>query len=110
MKKRIKRALASFLKDELLEFIGYEKTIPINSISETYVVEHIEFETIQLQEVVDLNAIQYPMEFEDIMERIKESFFEKVVEAIHVDTKELTHGHFSNAKSIRMTLRVQKPK
>lgn len=108
-KKRIKRALAGLLKDELLDYIGYERN-RFDFMNEKVIVERIEFDTLVYNQVIDLNSLSRHHEFEEVLHQAKRKMFEAIEPCIHIETKKILSPEFSYAKEITMILRVQKPK
>jgi hypothetical protein len=116
LKKRIKRCLAAFLKDELLEFVGYERNHGPMSINNNYKVEHVPFETIVMEQMISLNEPgpnnydSNRLTLERQIQRCKEVFSNKVMEHIHVDAQTLINHEDFYARSVKLTLRVQHKK
>ena len=52
LKTRIKRALAGFLREELLQYIGYNHKIPYMSLNDRFNVDNLSFETMVMEEWV----------------------------------------------------------
>lgn len=111
LKKRIKRSLASFLKDELLEFIGYDDRKRIYSPEPSFRVNQVDFETLCCEARLEINSGRFMDErvrYEENLKRIKEDFMDQIMDHIHVESFELTNPQFSYQRVVRMTLRVQK--
>lgn len=112
LKTRIKRALAGFLREELLEYIGYNHKIPYMSLNDRFNVQNIPFDTIVMETEIPLSMDmgsmhQNPMALETYIEDCKKQFANKVLEHIHVEAQNLTtHEHFMR-RSVRFVLRVQ---
>ncbi len=118
LKKRIKRALAGFLIEELREIITGQHLRHYWRDSVHYRIENVEAETLVLEQVVNLSQISAhagnirqsfnPMEF--AVEESKKQFAEKVMEHIHVDAQDLlNYGKYRDGK-ITLRLVVQKKK
>lgn len=112
LKTRIKRALAGLLREELLEYIGYNHNIPYMSLNDRFQVETLPFETFVMESEINLSnqsRIGYDQAhyIEKQINDCKEKFARKVMEHIHVDTQNLTdHEHYMR-RSVKLTLRVQ---
>ncbi len=107
--KRIKRALAGFLKDELLEFIEYDRNLyPIHADT-PFMIQDIEFDTIISEKVIDMSYFEEGT-YEINLDRCKKELLREAEKCIHVETYNLTSPEFSHARSIRLILRIQKPK
>lgn len=102
--------MASFLKDELLEFIGYDLRSHATMLNQPYIHNTIEFDTLTWEQQIDLSRINHPGEYERMLDEIKREFSEEVMKSIHVEAKDLTSREFRFNRIIRFTLRVQKPK
>jgi len=110
LKTRIKRALAAFLREELLEYIGYKHNSPLHSTS-SFVVEDIPFDTLTMEKTINLAGMndergQYMLE--DEIQRAKKVFAHQVMDHIHVDARELLHPEYRYQKFITLKLRVQR--
>ncbi len=116
LKRRIKRCLAAFLKDELLEFVGYERNRGPMSLYNDYKVEHVPFETIVMEQMVSLkepgpnNYDSNRLTLERQIAMCKKEFCSKVMEHIHVDAQTLINQEDFYARSVKLTLRVQSKK
>jgi len=117
LKLRIKRTLAAFLKDELLDYIGYNHKIPQMSLGDRFHVDDLEFETVVMEEIIDIDYGRNPnflhgdpMQMEEHIEKCKRRFADKVVNSIHVDAQNLASREHFRQRSVRFILRVQKPK
>ena len=117
LKIRIKRALAAFLKDELLDYIGYNHKIPQMSLGDRFHIDSHEFETVVMEEIIDIDSGRNPnflhgdpMQMEEHIEKCKQKFAAEVVKNIYVDAQNLTSREHFMQRSVRFILRVQKPK
>lgn len=107
MIKRIKRALAGFLRDELLEYIGYKHNW---ASRHEVMVAQVPFEVLRMERTIPVNFM-YDMptvSFEQLLDQAKKEFAREVMENIKVDTRELTSDRFFNQRSITLSLMVQK--
>ena len=102
IKKKIKRALAAFLREELLEFIGYDF-----SHQPHYVHQLGEFNTMQFRIEIPLNL--NPIEQENHIDMAKRKLFESIEPCIQISSLPLTTPQYRYRRYIEMTLRVQKP-
>ena len=109
LKTRIKRALAAFLREELLEYIGYNHNIPYMPIGERFYVEHLPFETVVMERIlpIDQELQRMPYGLEELIHKCKEDFARQVVEHIHVDAQQLLNDRDFGRRSVRFVLRVQ---
>lgn len=115
IKKRIKRALAAFLKDELMDYIGYNHNIPAMSLGDRFRVDSFDFETIVMEELLDMhprgmNGFSDPMILEEHIQRCKDRFSKEIIRHIHVEAENLTSREHYMRRSVRLVLRVQKIK
>lgn len=111
IKIKIKRGLAGFLKEELLEFIGYDHTFRFQSLNDRFCIDKVEFETVFLEQRIGLfdgRGMDDQVEFERHIEKIKESFCREIMDHIHVDVDNLTNPEFAFQRSITLKLRIQK--
>lgn len=114
LKKRIKSALAAFLKDELLEHIGYRHNHPSLPIGSSMMIKQIPFETMCMEREIDISRLKSGFhmremqdDYEYILKETKERFASDIMEHIHVETRNLTNDEFYGRRSIVLTLRVQ---
>ena len=109
IKTRIKRALAAFLREELLEYIGYNHRIPFMSTRERFNVENLPFETVVMECEIPIspNNEDDRFELERSIQSAKEAFTRRVIEHIHVDAQNLTSSKHFMRRSVRLVLRVQ---
>lgn len=117
IKKRIKRALAAFLREELLEYIGYNHNIPYMSLNDRFKVEELDwnFETVVMEQDISLDidnrGLQRdPLRLERQIEACKRQFSDEVLKHIHVETQNLTNRERYMRRSVRFVLRVQSVK
>jgi hypothetical protein len=103
LKKRIKLALAAFLKEELLEFVGYKYNTGIKSIPERVVINQLHFETLQLRRMIHINH-----DFELNIKRCKEEFLREIEKHIHIDAQTLMEDVIYGAKGVTLSIVVQK--
>lgn len=104
IKKRIKRALAAFLKDELLEFIGYgDKWMRAPSV----IYNQTQFEIVTMERRIALNNHEVQYDIIKQVEIIKAEFAQELIKHIHIDTRELVDAEYPRATAIRLLLRVQ---
>jgi hypothetical protein len=113
LKQKIKRALAGFLRDELLEYIGYNHKIPFMSLNDRFIVNELPFETMVMEVQVPLfdersyNPIESQQMFEKQIEDAKRKFASQMMDHIHVDARDLTSREHYMRRSIKLVLRVQ---
>lgn len=108
---RIKKALAGFLRDELLEYIGYNHNLPFMPLETRYQVENIPFETVVMERVISLDTIERdPYVYEQEVENMRKQFANNLLDHIHVDTHNLVTREDFGQRSIRCVLRVQAKK
>lgn len=112
LKTRIKQALAGFLREELLEYIGYNHKIPYMSLNDRFNVENLNFETIVMEAEIPIEmdgrmGNEDSIRFEKYIEDCKRSFADKVIKHIHVDAQNLTTREHFMRRSVRFVLRVQ---
>ena len=108
--KRIKRALAAFLRDELLEHIGYSHNIPYMTLDQRFVMKEVKFDVAIMEKVIQISDHmnqQIPHFFEDQLEVCKKEFARNVMDHIHVDTTNLTNEESYMTRSVKLILRVQ---
>ena len=115
LKTRIKRALAGFLRDELLEYIGYNHKIPYMGLGDRFYVQNIPFETIVMEVEIPIEmggrmGYEDPARLEKHIEDCKKRFAEQVMEHIHVEAQDLTTREHFKKRSVRFVLRVQRKK
>lgn len=117
IKTRIKRALAAFLRDELLDYIQYRHTKPYGPTGGPDVVAAVPFETVTMAAVLKLpnvhprtdRAMGRVIDFYDELSDIKRQFAAEVMDHVHVDARELvSHRHYGPLRSVTLTLRVQR--
>lgn len=115
--KRVKRALAGFLKDELLDYVSVNAQLKTPFLAEPVVVlDNTEFETIVMEQLIDINpgstpsGMNDPLYLDRRIEQAKHQFAQEVVEHIHVEAQDLTKQGMWGKKHIRLVLRVQKKK
>lgn len=112
LKKRIKKALAGFLMEELLEWIGYRHNQPLTSTIPFH-IENVTVETVRMEKVIDLAGLNNDYASRLLREQIdhaKKVFAEKVMDHIVVDTRNLINPQYGNAMSVTLSLTVQKKK
>lgn len=112
LKTRIKRALAGFLREELLEYIGYNHNIPYMGIGDRFNVENLPFETMVMEVEIPIemdNRMGYedPTRLEKHIEDCKRMFSDRIMEHIHVEAQDLTSREHFMRRSVRFVLRVQ---
>ncbi|MCK4522269.1 MAG: hypothetical protein KAU20_06875 [Nanoarchaeota archaeon] len=108
--KRFKRGMAAFLKDELLEIAKYSSPIGISTVP-AMVINQVEFDTLQMQEIIDLseiNRMQKPYGLEGAIEDAKRRLSKEVLTHVHVNSEPLLDSRYSNAIRLVLTLRIQK--
>lgn len=105
LKIRIKRALAAFLRDELLEYIGYQEKRGYRI--EPVVINQVDMECVTLEHVIDLRYTKFDLDF--MIEKAKKQFADKIIEHTEVNAQNLVHHHFSpDYKKITLRLIFQK--
>ena len=114
LKQKIKRALAGFLREELLEYIGYNHKIPFMSLNDRFMVNELPFETMVMEIQVPLFenigtdlAFESSMRFEKAIEDAKKKFSNQIMDHIHVDARDLTTREHYMVRSVKFVLRVQ---
>lgn len=110
LKKRIKKALASFLQDELLEHMGYNHKIHAQSLNDRFIIEQVPFETIVMEQEVDINpgsGFEHQMRLEQAIDKSKRYFAEEVIKHIHVECQDLLRPEYMMRRSIKLTLKIQ---
>ena len=113
--KRIKRALAAFLKDELLEFIGYRHDIP-TFLSGSAIIKNYECDVVKMERVIDINTDfatnfhqrEIQDSFELKIEETKKEFARELLKYMHVETKQLVNPSHWDRRSIRLEIVVAK--
>ena len=111
IKKRIKRALAAFLKDELEEY----RPIPFTSLNDRVRIEQYDFETLVMEEIIPIKPTYEtiggdPYTLERHISLCKEKFAKEVMKYIQVDAQNLTDSRSIMDRRVRFILRVQKVK
>lgn len=114
-KKRIKQALAGFLREELLEYIGYNHNIPYMSLDNRFNIQNVPFDTVVMEtqipiDMYDRSGCENPARLEEHIENCKREFCNKVMEHVHVDAQNLTNRESYMMRSVKFTLRVQSKK
>jgi len=112
LKTRIKRALAGFLREELLEYIGYNHKIPYMSLNDRFNVENLPFETMVMEVEIPIEmdgrmGYKDPTRLEKHIEECKRRFADQIMEHIHVDAQNLTTREHFMRRSVKFVLRVQ---
>lgn len=117
MFKRIKRALAAFLREELLEYVGYNHNIPLMPLKDRFMVKNVEFDTLAMERIIPVDQNHYPFDdflpgqmhssFEEEVQKCKQDFAQEVLKHIHVDAQELADDNFFKNRSVKFILRVQ---
>lgn len=114
LKQKFKRALAAFLREELLEYIGYNHKIPFMSLNDRFMVQELPFETMVMEIQVPLFenigtdlAFESSMRFEKAIEDAKRKFASQMMDHIHVDARDLTSRENYMIRSIKLVLRIQ---
>lgn len=113
LKQKIKRALAGFLRDELLEYIGYNHKIPFMSLNDRFMINELPFETMVMECEVPIYEKQYRNSWEDEqifeqqIEEAKKKFCSQMMSHIHVDARNLTSREHYMRRSIKLVLRIQ---
>lgn len=113
LKKRFKRALAAFLREELMEYIGYNHEIPFTSIPDRFPINNIEWDTLVMEQVIPIEVDRMRMDgdtrsFEMMIEKAKKQFASEVMKEIHVDAQNLTTDDNWMRRSVVFRLRVQR--
>lgn len=107
--KRIKRAIAAFFREELLEYIDYSHTIPFTNLNDRFVVEKVDFETVAMEKSIPIqrNTFEDARYLEEEIQQAKEYFARQILEHIHVDAQNLTRPDYYGRRSVKFVLRVQ---
>lgn len=105
LKQKLKRVLAAFLREELLEYIGYNHKIPFMSLKNRFEINNLPFETLIME--VELPIGDNPYELENAIRKAKEDFANTVMNHIHVDARNLTNDKFYMKRFVTLKLNVQ---
>jgi hypothetical protein len=109
IKKRFKRALANFLRDELLEIIGYDPYPKLPHIVHT----HRDFGVIKSEFDFDIHTapsfMSEPRQYEEMLDLAKKKMFKAIEPCIEVEAKNLVSPEFYNRRKIRLSLMVKNP-
>ncbi len=110
MKRRFKRAVFAFFKEEILDFIGYNTPIPKVEL----VSKELNFTEIKTQIILDENIqLNFRESLSKIYERAlaqaKQTLFEKCLEFIVVDEKSIINNNSDSYKAINVSLFIGKP-
>jgi len=105
-KKKIKRALAWALKDELIEIL--EMSLPTKRIE--YVERTTQFQTIKLEFKVAEQLFSNPRDYEKELDSAKQQLFEEVEKFIEVESYPLVSPEEAYRRYVRLKIRVQQPK
>lgn len=108
IKKRLKRALANFLKDELLEIASYNTLPPYPSI-----IQNVgEFGVVQAVYDIDLpmnNRYQPEVDYEKNLEEAKQKMWHSIQSCIEVEATQLLHPEYYNRRRVRLSIMVKNP-
>lgn len=113
LKQKLKRALAGFLREELLEYIGYNHKIPFMSLNDRFMINELPFETMVMEIQVPLHdensytCMESKSIFERQIEYAKRKFASQMMDHIHVDAHDLTSRENYMVRSIKLVLRIQ---
>lgn len=121
LKLKFKRALAGFLRDELLEVIGYNHRIPLQSLKDRFVINEVPFETMCMEMVINLypdidvrhrldSRFEAVSDFERQVREAKEQFCFQMMDHIHVDAQDLVSPEYRGQRSVRLMLQIQSKK
>lgn len=109
LKKRIKRALANMLRDELLELIGYNPYPSFPQVVDT----RGDYGVVKLEVDFDLhNPPSFhtePHDYERMLESARKKLFKSLEPCIKVETRDLVSPEFYNRRRIRMSLCIKNP-
>lgn len=113
LKQKFKRALAAFLRDEILEYIGYNHKIPLTSLNDRFTIDNIPFDTMVMEVEVPIyeggiyDSRENEMMLERQIEEAKKKFTSQMMDHIHVDAQNLTSREHYMRRSIKLVLRIQ---
>lgn len=84
MKKRFKKAVFAFFKDEILESFESKESVTVETITHT-------MEYVELKSVIDLTERHNPdpMEYERSLEQMRRALFDESMKHLIVNTREL---------------------
>lgn len=106
--KRLKRALAAFLRDELLEFIGYNERTGLSSEKIDYKIIEQPLELITVQETMELNV--GGVEYEKRLQRMRDEISRAVLAYAKVDSTPLVNFEDMYKRKISLSVLVASPK
>lgn len=114
MIKRIKRAIAGFLREELREYTDYSQ-LQLGPLHQQVILDEIKFDTYKMESIIDIDTPYYPADSYDgpvsyQIDVAKRKMAAELMDHIHVDTRELTDPVHIGKAAIRLTLRIQVPK
>lgn len=118
IKKKLKRAIAAFFREELLEYVEYNHNIPLMPLPGRFGFgDKIEFEALIFEQVIPIqqgyqnfNIDSDPYEMETNIRRCKEKFARDLMDHIYVDAQDLIKDENFGRRSIRLSLVIQKRK
>lgn len=114
IKTRIKRALAHFCREELLDYVGYKHTWgPISSPN--VVVADMELQQMEIAlSIPSMSSRNHLRELDDDYEtqlhEAKKQFAEFIMQNIHVETKDLISNEHFGRRAIYLSLYVRRKK
>jgi len=105
LKKRIKRALAAFLKDELLEIVKYSYPHPSFPVSNEV---HLHPETFRIEYKI---TVTDESEFEYALQQAKDKIAQHIIQDhLVVDTRELMDPQYAYCRSVEISVNLMKPR
>lgn len=112
LKQRIKRALAGFLKDELLDYIGYKEDRP-QMITKENVFFRMEAELMRMDFSIDIHDVKHfdqQRAYEEAIDSAKKKMFDEVYKNIIVDSRNMTSPEYAWRREISLALYIGKIK
>lgn len=107
---RIKRALAGFLRDELLDHIGYKHNVPFHA-KERFSNSNGTFKTFELERIIslDMESIYPPDDYrlENAITEVRDEFAQELLQYIHVDAQNLTTQEYYMRRSVRFSITIK---
>ena len=106
LKRRFKKALFAFFKDEIINSVDFdEKSESIN-----YVTKGLNFITIKSEIVIEesrqMNNMPFEYVYEDALNKCKHDLFQQVMKHIQIDNQSVmeTNLYSNNTRAIRVSL------
>ncbi len=105
--KKFRRALAALLRDELLEYIGYNHSLPLSRYNEPYIIQNAPLDILRLERVIDFSD---PVKYEYDLEKTKREFAEIVNRNITIESESLTSNEDFRRRKVKMMLLIGNPR